>query len=198
MTALVLASASSARAQLLQAAGVTAIADAADLDESSVKTAMAAEGRSAEQAALSLAVLKAQAVSLRHPGAMVIGGDQILECEGRWLDKPETMSEARRHLVALRGRRHALATTVAAVRDGALLWQHAESAHLTMRRFSDDFLEAYLVAAGPGVCQTVGGYRLEEQGVQLFEAIDGDHFSILGLPLLPLLSYLRKQRMVQQ
>lgn len=198
MTALVLASASSSRAQLLQAAGLDATSDPADLDEGIVKAAMAAEGRSAEDAAQALAILKAQAVSLRHPGAAVIGGDQILDCEGRWFDKPADMSQARDHLLALRGRRHGLATALAVVRDGEPLWQHCETAHLTMRSFSDDFLEAYLARAGQELCQTVGAYRLEEHGVQLFEAIDGDHFTILGLPLLPLLSYLRAQRMVQQ
>ncbi len=198
MTSLVLASASTSRARLLQAAGLEARSDPADLDEGSVKAAMAGEGSSAEDTAMALAVLKAQAVSLRYPGAMVIGGDQILDCEGHWFDKPEDMDQAKAHLQALRGRLHSLATAVAVVRDGDPLWRHSESARLTMRHFSDEFLEAYLAAAGDDICQTVGAYRLEGHGVQLFEAIDGNHFTILGLPLLPLLSYLREQQMVQQ
>jgi septum formation protein len=198
MTALVLASASLSRARLLQAAGLAASVDPADLDEAAVKTSMAGDGRSAENTALALAVLKAQAVSLRHSGALVIGGDQILDCEGRWFDKPQDMDQARSHLEALRGRRHSLATAVAVVRDGAPLWTHAESVHLTMRAFSPEFLESYLAMAGDDVCSTVGAYRLEEHGVQLFEAIDGDHFTILGLPLLPILSYLREQGIVLQ
>ncbi|HJM60813.1 MAG TPA: Maf family protein [Alphaproteobacteria bacterium] len=197
MIALVLASASTSRHVLLKAAGLGVTIDPANIDENPVKMAMAAGGRSAADTALALAIRKAVVVSPRHPGALVIGGDQILHCGGRWFDKPETTDQARAHLVALRGRRHALATAVAVVRDGMTQWHHCESAYLTMHAFSDAFLESYLVAVGEEACSTVGAYRLEEYGVHLFESTDGDYFTILGLPLLALLSYLRNQQIVE-
>lgn len=138
-----------------------------------------------------LAEAKARAVAARHRGALVLGADQMLECGGAWFDKPANLEEARAQLEALNGTRHELVTAAAIVRDDAVLWRALERAHLTMRRFSDDFLDRYLAAMGRRVLATVGGYELEGLGAQLMARIEGDYFAILGLPLLPLLDFLR-------
>lgn len=161
-----------------------------------VKAAL--QGVAVEDVALALADSKARAVAARRPGALVIGADQILECEGRWFDKPSTVAEAARHLRALRGRTHRLICAVVVVRDGERLWRHVAEARLTMRRFSDRFLDDYLASGGPAVLESVGAYRLEGLGAQLFETIEGDYFTILGLPLLPLLDFLRGERVVAE
>ncbi len=188
---LVLASRSSARALLLRRAGIVFDVDAASIDEDSVKLAMKAEGTDAMDAAAALAALKAERVCARHPGALVIGADQILDCGGQWFDKPADAAHLRAHLTALRGHEHCLHTAVCVARDGAVIWRDGDSATLTMRPFSDRFLDDYLVAAGPEALESVGGYRLEGPGAQLFSRIEGDFFTILGLPLLPLLAFLR-------
>ncbi len=188
---LVLASRSSARALLLRRAGIAFDVDAASLDEDSVKLAMKAEGATAMDAAATLAALKAERVCARHPGALDVGADQILDCGGQWFDNQAHAEHLRAHLTALRGREHRLETAVCVARDGAVIWHDGDSATLTMRPFSDRFLDDYLVAAGPEALGTVGGYRLEGPGAQLFSRIDGDFFTILGLPLLPLLAFLR-------
>jgi septum formation protein len=188
---LVLASASRIRAELLARAGLTIRCDPAGVDEDEVKRSFRHEGRDAASCAQALAFAKAVRVSHRHESALVIGADQILDYAGTWLDKPGNPAEARAQLLMLRGRRHQLATAVAVVRNGAILWQHVEQPSLVMRPFSDSFLDVYLIAAGDDVLQVVGGYRLEGLGVQLFSRIDGDYFAILGLPLLPLLEFLR-------
>jgi septum formation protein len=187
----VLASASETRVALLRNAGVTALADAAGIDEDEIKRALRNERATAAEAAETLAGLKAMKVSRRHAGALVIGADQMLECGDAWFDKPADLDRARAHLMALRGREHFLISAVAAVRDGALIWHHVDRARLRMRQFSDEFLEAYLRDAGGDACQSVGAYRIEGKGAQLFSEIAGDYFTILGLPLLPLLDFLR-------
>ena len=161
------------------------------LAEDEIKRSMQSAGADAAAAADALAEAKAARVSRRAPGALVIGADQILECGGVWFDKPPDVDHARAHLTSLRGRSHQLATAVCVVRDGQRLWHHREAPRLTMRRFSDAFIESYLAAQGSSVLGSVGAYRLEGPGVQLFARIEGDHFSILGLPLLPLLDFLR-------
>jgi septum formation protein len=188
----VLASASAARFGLLQAAGVPVTVDAAAVDEAEVRESLQAAGASPAGMAEALAELKAQQVSRRRPGVLVIGADQILECNGTVFDKPTNLIEARRQLLTLRGRRHRLQSAVVLVRDGQRLWHHVDRASLAMREFSESFLDAYLQSAGSGALSSVGGYQLEGPGVQLFSDIDGDYFTILGLPLLPLLDVLRE------
>lgn len=187
----VLASASAARRALLAAAGLRFEALPAAVDEAALKESARAEGLPAGEAALLLADAKARRIAQRHPEALVIGADQILVCEGRWFDKPEGLAGARQHLRALRGRAHVLETAVVCWRHGARVWQHLAAPRLVMREFSDAFLEAYLAAEGELVTASVGAYRLEGPGVQLFAAVEGDHAAILGLPLLPLLAFLR-------
>jgi septum formation protein len=188
----VLASASRWRLELLQRAGLDMRADPARVDESEVKVSLRAEGADAAAAAETLAELKATKVSRRAPGALVIGADQILECEGQWYDKPPDRAGAAGHLRALGGKTHALATAVCVVRDGVRIWHHRDAPRLTMRPLGESFIQSYLDAAGPEILETVGAYRLDDRGVQLFAKVSGDYFTILGLPLLPLLAFLRE------
>jgi nucleoside triphosphate pyrophosphatase len=191
--AIVLASASAPRRALLTAAGVDVLVDPAHVDEAALKASLAAEGASPAGVAEALAELKATRVSARHGGKLVIGCDQILECQGQSFDKPADQTAARRQLQDLRGRRHSLFSAAVALRDGARLWHHVGRADLSMRQFSDSFLDSYLAAAGAAATGSVGAYQLEGLGAQLFERIEGDYFTILGLPLLPLLEFLRGQ-----
>lgn len=186
----VLASASQSRCALLCNAGIEVIRDPAAIDEDSVKESFGNRDEPASQTAMALAELKAQRVSQRHKDALVIGADQMLQCGGIWFDKPLDLDHARGHLIALRGKTHELLSAVCVVRDGEVLWRHLESAQLTMRPFSDAFIDEYLAAAGDAVCASVGAYQLEGRGAQLFSRIEGDYFTILGLPLLPLLGFL--------
>ncbi len=195
---LVLASASSSRASMLKAAGLAITVEPASIDEISVKESLRDSGADAAAVAATLADLKAVQVSRNHPGALVVGADQMLECEGVWFDKPTGVDGAREHLLKLRGRTHELVSAVCVLRDGEALWRHTESARLTMRRFSTAFLERYLSEEGDSVCESVGAYRIEGVGAQLFSAIEGDHFTILGLPLLPLLDFLRGHGIVEE
>ena len=187
---LVLASASAARRSLLGNAGLVFEARAAAVDEAALKRAGWNDG--AEATALALAALKAQTVSAFAPGALVIGADQLLVCGETWFDKPATPAMAREQLRALRGRTHELVTACVCVRDGAVAWRHVTRPRMTMRAISDATLDAYLALEGERVTGSVGAYRLEGPGVLLFEAIEGDFFSVLGLPLLPLLGFFRQ------
>jgi septum formation protein len=188
--ALVLASASAPRRSLLESAGLRFATRPADIDEAEVKNAARTAGHGPSAAALSLARLKAATVAA--PDAMVIGCDQILTCDGAWFDKPATMEEARSHLLALRGRSHTLHTATVCLRDGEAVWEHVERPLLAMRSFTMPFLDRYLAAEGEALLGSVGAYRLEGLGVQLFDSVDGSHSAILGLPLLPLLGFLRE------
>lgn len=196
--AVVLASASRPRAALLTGAGIAFTTDPPAIDEAAVKASIRGEGGSAAAAAEALAALKAQQVSRRHPGALVIGADQMLECGAAWFDKPTDPAQARRHLKALRGQAHDLISAVAVVRDGTVLWHHVERATLTMRPFSEAFLDDYLARAGESARRSVGVYEMEGLGIQLFSRIDGDYFAILGLPLLPILDFLRGHGVIQE
>ncbi|HEY9537096.1 MAG TPA: nucleoside triphosphate pyrophosphatase [Kiloniellaceae bacterium] len=192
--ALVLASASTARAKLLAAAGLVVQCQAAAIDELSVKASLKAEGATPAQVAETLAELKAQRVAAKHPGALVIGADQMLSCNDLWFDKPPDQDHAAAQLRALSGKTHTLWTAVCVLRDGSRLWHHNAAARLTMRSLSDSFIEAYLAAAGPAVTASVGAYQLEGLGAQLFAKVEGDFFAVLGLPLLPLLDFLRQNK----
>ncbi|WP_353858300.1 nucleoside triphosphate pyrophosphatase [Azospirillum formosense] len=187
----VLASGSRTRAEMLERAGVRVTLAPAAVDEEEIKLAARAEGAPVEDVAEALAELKAQRVTRKHPGALVIGADQMLECEGRWFDKPADRDAARAQLQDLRGKTHRLVSCAVVIRDGERLWHHVDRARLSMRPFSDAFLESYLNAAGDDVLGSVGAYHLEGLGAQLFHRVDGDFFTILGLPLLPLLGFLR-------
>ena len=187
----VLASASTARARLLAAAGVEFRVEAAELDEAVLKKACRAEGRDAADCALLLAEAKANQIAARHDGVIVIGADQILVCGETWFDKPAEIADARAQLKALRGSAHELVTAVCAIRAGRGLWSAVSRPRLRMRNFTDAFLDDYIAAEGTDILGSVGAYRLEGRGVQLFERIEGDHFAILGLPLLELLDFLR-------
>jgi len=187
---LILASASPTRRALLEVAGVPVEIRPAAVDEESIKHAARAEDVAPEQTALLLADIKAKRI--REPDALIIGADQLLVCEGTWFDKPADLAAAEAQLRALRGRTHTLHTAVACVRDGTRIWQHVATPRLTMRDFSDAFLESYLRAEGEALLGSVGAYRIEGPGIQLFDAIEGEHSAILGLPLLPLLGFLRQ------
>lgn len=188
---LVLASGSRTRAAMLEQAGVTAILDKPLVDEDEVKAAGRAEGVPADAVAEALAELKAHRITRRHPGALVVGADQMLDCEGRWFDKPADRAAARAQLLDLRGKTHRLVSCAVVVRDGERMWHKTDSARLTMRNFSEAFLDDYLDRVGDEVLHSVGAYQLEGLGAQLFQRVEGDFFTILGLPLLPLLGFLR-------
>ena len=190
--AIILASASKSRATLLRAAGVNIEIIPAHADEDAVKASLKAEGASAADCAEALAELKAVQIAQRHHEALVIGADQMLECEGRWFDKPADLAGVRAHLTALRGKTHVLPTAVAVALNGSVIWRYVASPRLAMRPFSDAFIETYVSLAGTAALSSVGAYQLEGPGAQLFSRIDGDFFTILGLPLLELLAFLRE------
>jgi len=192
---LVLASTSEIRRRLLATAGIAVQVIAPTIDEAAVRHGLLPD-LPAARVAETLAEAKAQAVSASRPDDHVIGADQILVLDNAIYAKPGDLAEARRHLASLRGRTHTLVTAAVVLRDGRMLTTITESADLTMRHFSDAFLDRYLAAVGPDVTRSVGGYRLEELGAQLFDRIEGDYFTILGLPLLPLLSFLRAERLI--
>lgn len=188
---IVLASKSAARAAVLTGAGVAFETEVAGVDEDAVKQALLAEGAGAREVADALAELKAVRISRRRPG-FVVGSDQTLEFEGRLYDKAKDLAEARERLRAMRGKPHKLHSAVVVAKDGAPIWREVVSATLTMRDFSDTFLEAYLAEEGEAALGSVGVYRLEGPGAQLFSKIEGDYFAILGLPLMGLLELLRR------
>ena len=194
--AVILASASRSRQEMLLNAGLDFEIEAARLDEGEVKAALRAEGADGARAAETLAELKAQRVSAHHRAGLVIGADQILDCDGRWFDKPSDRDQAASHLRALSGRTHTLVSGACVVRDGQRIWHHSDQARMTMRPLGDDFIEAYLSKLGEVAFSSVGAYQLEGLGAQLFSRVEGDFFTILGLPLLPLLEFLRNHRVL--
>ncbi len=193
---LILASASTARRNLLLRAGVAVAIEPAHLDEAAIKASFRREGAPAADCAMALAEAKALAVARRYAGALVIGADQLLVCDGAWFDKPRDLAEAGAQLLALRGKTHELVTALAVVREDAVIWRAIERPRLTMRAFTPRFLDDYVAEVGDEVLGSVGAYQLEGRGAQLFARIEGDYFAILGLPLLPLLHFLRGQGVV--
>jgi len=193
---LILASVSPTRHALMQAAGLRFEVIAAAVDEAALKEAAQAEGARPADAAVLLADAKARAVARGRPDALVIGSDQLMVCDGRWFDKPADLDQAGAHLRALSGRTHQLVNGTVGWRGGQRIWQNVAVATLTVRVLSDAFIAAYLAAEGEALLATVGAYRMEGRGVQLFSAVDGEHSTILGLPMLPLLGFLRQQRLL--
>jgi septum formation protein len=187
---LILASTSESRRRLLGDAGLSFDIEAPRVDEEEVKRSLAVQRAPPQQVAEALAALKACRVSSRHPSSLVIGGDSTLACNGKLFDKPPTVAAARTQLLALRGQTHDLISSVVVAKGGARIWHHTEKARLTMKNFDEAFLDTYLAQAGESVTTSVGAYRLESIGAHLFSRVDGDYFTILGLPLLPVLSFL--------
>jgi septum formation protein len=194
----ILASKSAARAALLRGAGVPFETAGAGVDEAALKSGLLAEGAKPRDIADALAEAKAVKVSRVRPGALVIGADQTLDFEGRLFDKPESRAEARGRLLELRGKTHALHSGVVVARDGEPIWREVATARLTMRPFSEGYLDAYLDRGGDELLTSVGAYQLEGEGVQLFSRIVGDYFTILGLPLLSLLDLLRRYEVLPE
>jgi len=192
MTApIILASRSRIRAEILANAGVAVHISPAPVDEAAAHEAATRNPISPPQLAAQLAEAKARAVAAANPGTLVIGADQVLSLDGELFSKPPSMAAAAGQLRRLRGTTHRLDTAFACVRDERLVARQVDGAKLTMRYFSEDFLDAYLQAAGPRIVDSVGGYQFEGIGAQLFERVEGDYYTILGLPLLPLLAVLR-------
>lgn len=190
MTPVTLASESRARGALLRAAGLACATLPSGVDETTEKIALVAAGATPARIATALADLKALAVSRRVAG-LVIGADQTLDLDGRLYDKTNTLQETRRRLVQLRGRSHCLHAAVSLAWNGKVLWRDLSTVTLMMREISDAYLEDYLAVHGEDVASSVGAYHLEAEGIQLFEAIEGDYFAVLGLPMIPLLAALR-------
>jgi septum formation protein len=189
---LTLASQSAARRKLLADAGLSFDAIASKVDEDRLKAGLLGQGASPSEIALALAQAKAVDVS-RHTSGLVIGADQTLDFKGWLYDKPRDLDDLRTHLTAFRGNPHHLHAAVALAQDGAIVWKTIETVTLHVREFSDDFLDAYIEREGAAVLGCVGGYRIEGEGLQLFERIKGDYFTILGLPMLGLMDELRAQ-----
>lgn len=187
---LLLASGSATRAAILARAGIPFQPHPAPVDEEAVRRALEAEGAHPRDVADTLAEMKATRIAARFPEALVLGCDQVLEFGGRAWAKPETRDAARDQIRELRGQTHRLLSALVLYDRGEPVWRHVGVARLTMRPLSDAFIDGYLSRNWPAVSTSVGGYRIEEEGIRLFSAIEGDHFTILGLPLLPLLDYL--------
>lgn len=193
MNRIVLASKSPTRSAILANAGVAFETMPSRVDERQVEAPLIAAGRSPAEVALALAEAKAMDVARNVGDALVIGSDQTLDADGERWDKPETMDAARGQLLSLAGRSHQLHTAVVGVRDGAIRWRHVESATLTLRSLSQAEVDRYLAKVGEAALGSVGAYQIEGPGIQLFDHIDGDYFAILGLPLLPVLQWLREE-----
>lgn len=193
MDRIVLASASPTRRAMLGNAGIRFAVRPSPIDERAVEASLSAASKSPRKIAEALAVAKALAVQGDSPDSLILGADQVLEGDGRRWNKPGSLSEARVQLRALSGKTHLLHSAVAAARQGKIVWKAVDTARLTMRTLSDAFIDAYLDEVGETALRSVGAYQVEGPGIQLFEKIEGDHFTILGLPLLDLLAFLRRE-----
>ncbi|MBD3661919.1 MAG: septum formation protein Maf [Arenibacter algicola] len=191
---IVLASASRARTKVLSDAGVDHIQDPANIDEAAIKDTW--YGRP-EALARELARAKAEALADKYPNAMIIGADQVLALGQKIVNKPGDPTRVRRQLDRLRGREHRLISAVAVSSQNNVVWDHVATAHMYMRPFSDDFLDAYVAKVGDDVAMSAGAYHLANMGAQLFENVEGDFFTVLGLPLIPLLNFLRSRGALQ-
>lgn len=198
MTTLILASKSPFRSMLLKNAGVSFVTEAAAIDERAIEEPLQKSGVTPEDMAMVLAEAKAQEVSTRHRDALVIGSDQTLSLNDRVFHKPTDMEDARRHLIAMSGKTHQLNSAVILAIDGETVWRHISVARLTMRELSPAFIGHHLARVGNTVLSSVGAYQFEGEGVQLFDKIDGDYFTIVGLPLLPLLKELRARGAIDE
>lgn len=193
---LILASQSKARREMLSAAGLEFESHPADLDENSITQAQLKSGASPKEIVEKLAQEKALHIAKNFPDALVIGSDQILECEGKMLSKAANANEAKEKLETLRGKTHHLISAVCVAKGDEVLWSESAAAFLTMHDFNDHFLQTYIEEAGEALTRSVGAYELESLGVQLFKTIEGDYFTILGMPLLSLLTYLRTEQKI--
>lgn len=190
---IILASGSHARQQMLKNAGITYEAIPADIDENKILSAMRSEAADVSQIALELAKAKALHVSTLKPGAYTIGSDQILECEGQLFQKARTKDEAREKLKTLSGNTHTLISSVVVSKESKMIWSHTDTVKLTMHNLDDQFIEEYIESAGDDIFNCVGAYAFENHGAWLFSSIDGNYFTILGMPFLPLLAFLREK-----
>ena len=193
---LILASSSASRQTLMRNAGLTFSAIPADIDERALDEQLEREGASPEEVALELARAKALAVSALHPQALVLGCDQTMALGSRVYHKPKTMAEAEAHLLSLSGKAHRLNSAAVLVRKGEVVWKTISGAELLVRSLSPEFVSRYLQRVGEKALSSVGAYQLEGEGIQLFTSIEGDYFTILGLPLLPLLTKLREMDVI--
>ncbi|MCQ2914112.1 MAG: Maf family protein [Alphaproteobacteria bacterium] len=188
---LILASQSRSKRELLEDAGVEFKAISPSVDEDSLKKQLFVDSIPAKDAAIELASAKAKDVSEKNPDAFVIGADQLLELNGEWFSKPENISMAHKHLKKLRNKEHKLYTGAVIMKSGKILWKNTSIVSVVMRDYTDNFIDEYIANAGDDICESVGAYYIEDLGAQLIKSVDGDFFSILGLPLLPLLECLR-------
>ncbi|MDC0737742.1 Maf family nucleotide pyrophosphatase [Cognatishimia sp. SS12] len=195
---IILASGSKIRAEMLQNAGVSFDVITRPVDEAAIKESLEAEGTAPRDIADSLAEAKAQRVSARHPEALVIGCDQVLDFEKRMFSKPRDQAEAKAQLQELRGKRHALLSAAVIYEGGKPIWRHVGVVRLLMRDFSDAFLQGYIDRNWDEIQHTVGGYQLEAEGVRLFTRVDGDYFTVLGMPLLEILAFLTLRGTLQK
>lgn len=195
-TPLILASSSSIRLELLKNAGVTVTAVPARIDEAAIRAALAQENAKARDVADTLAELKARKIADRNPTGLVLGCDQVLAVGDAVWSKPETPDEARAQLCALSGQAHHLHSALVLYHNTQPIWRHIGTAKMTMRPLSGDYMDAYLSRNWPEVSYSVGAYQIEREGIRLFSGIEGDYFTVLGLPLLPLLSYLSMREFI--
>jgi septum formation protein len=196
MQPVVLASGSATRRTMLERAGLKVIVDPPEVDEDAIKLEGRVHRWTTRDTAEKLAEAKARQVARRHPGLLVLGADQMLDCDGMWFDKPVDRAAAAGQIAKLSGRIHTLFSAVVAVRGRAVIWRGLETAELSVRPLSPQFIESYLDQVGDAALSSVGGYQVEGLGIQLFDAIRGEHSTILGMPLIPLLAFLREQGVI--